>query len=214
MMASRLPLYLAALIVVVAVWIFASSLPKMRLLVGLVFTVLTVAAAVSIDYLTINPPGNVSPPDTVHSLFAKDFPNAWGFGFAPRSLILADGTAVPFEARLLIDPVASVKFVAIYIPDSPKLYDACAGLADHIHDVGGLDLFTMEAGGAGTEQIDSSKYQFSGRVFIYYEGFLSPEQNGDLHRLYASKNLDLETRGQSYLELISFQKIATKDAGR
>ncbi len=106
--------------------------------------------------------------------------------------------AVPFEGMQIIDPGASVKFVSIYLPSPNNTYEAAAALSDHIEEAGILNSFHIQAQGNGMEQIDTGKYRFSGRVFIYHEGFLSAEQKGDLHRLYAAKNMDLETRGEPY----------------
>ena len=52
MLASRLPLYTAACVVVLAGWLFASSLPKLRLLIGISLTLVIGIGAWSIDQAT------------------------------------------------------------------------------------------------------------------------------------------------------------------
>jgi hypothetical protein len=147
-----------------------------------------------------------SEPLTLKDLYRTDFSNAWGFGFASRNIVLPDGTNVPFEARLLIDPNAAVKFASFYLPSHARAYEACLGLPQLIGDAGGLNLFHLEGPGAGTESMHSKDYVFSRRVFIYHENFFSPEEEGKIHETFSKRRLQLELRGDTYLQLEALRR--------
>jgi hypothetical protein len=115
---------------------------------------------------------------------------------------------LPFEARLLIDPTAGVKFVAFYIPFNARSVEECMGLADNIDVAGGLNLFHIEARGPGTEPTLSKNYKFSGRIYVYHEDLYSPEQSGEIHKYYADRHLLVELRGPEYVELEALRRLA------
>jgi hypothetical protein len=154
------------------------------------------------------PPAPKSPlkPITLHQLFTEDFQNQYGFGFVPRGVKVSDGQEVLVETRLLVDPTAGVKYVAFYVPRSPLSYSACLFLANNITDYGRLDIDIETQG--NSEPIFSKDYRFSGRVFIYHEDLFSPEQSGDLHKIYREKEMVLELRGDEYLQFEALRRLA------
>lgn len=54
-------------------------------------------------------------------------------------------------------------------------------------------------GGYKGEMTTLKELVFSGRVFLYHEGFLSIPQKADLIRVYKAKNYDVQFRGPEYL---------------
>lgn len=147
-------------------------------------------------------------PITLHELFAADFSESFGFGFAPRGMRDSLGRVnIMIEGRLLVDINAGSKFVSFYIPRSDVAYAACTLLADKYQDVGGLNLFHLQLQGP-SGPIFTQGYKFSGRVFIYHEDFFTPEQIGDLHRLYKQKELLLELRSEGYRQVKALQRLA------
>jgi hypothetical protein len=153
---------------------------------------------------------------TLHKLFLEDFNGpSLGFGFAPRELAGDHGERISVEARLFIELEAGSKFVSIYVPQSPFAYGACEFLADSYQEVGGLNLFHLEVPGP-TGTIFTERFKFSGRIFIYHEANFTPEQIGDLYRLYKGKDLLLELRGQGYVAtqtLLRSAKAASQEKG-
>jgi hypothetical protein len=138
-------------------------------------------------------------PVTLHQLFQEDFQSQFRFGFVPRPINASDGREASAETALLIDTTAGVKFVAFYIPRSPLAYEACIFLANNIVDYGRIGLEIEHQG--DSEPIYSKDFSFSGRIFIYHEDLFSPEQVGELHKIYKERKLILELRGQEYLQL-------------
>jgi hypothetical protein len=137
---------------------------------------------------------------TLHELFLKDFKESFGTNFAPRRMAdEKEETKASIEGRLLLDVNSASKFVSFYVPRSEYAYQACVFLADNYQEMGGLNLFHVQMQGPAGPVFTES-FKFSGRVFIYHEDFFSPEQSGDLHRLYREKNLLLELREQGYLQ--------------
>jgi hypothetical protein len=147
-------------------------------------------------------------PLTLHQLFKEDFKGELGFGWVPGPVTAPDGQQTTVEARTLIDRTAGVKFVAFYLPNSLLSYSACVFLSNHTSDWGHLD-FDMETQDNG-EPIFSKDYKFSGRVFIYHEDLFTPEQIGDLHRIFKEKHLLLELRGQEYVQLEGAMRLIDK----
>ena len=150
------------------------------------------------------------PPPTLHSMFLLDFNNSFGFNFAPRNLERAGGDPIPIEARLLIDLNSASKFVSFYLADSQSAYEACTFMAGDYEELGGLKLFHMQVQGPAGP-IFTDKFKFTGRVFIYHEDLFTPEQSGELHKLYQGRNLILELRGQEYLQ---FETLRRKEEAR
>jgi hypothetical protein len=166
----------------------------------------------------VPPPRQLLPPKplTLHYLFEHDFTGGdyWGFTFLPRNVETRypDGrkTSVRFQARLFVDQAAATKFVSLYVEQSLDAYNACMYLAGDIQNAGGLNLFHMETQGGMSEPVFSKDFPFSGRVFIYHENLLTPEQSDELHKAYAEKKLILQLRGEEYVQLENLRNAAVK----
>lgn len=153
---------------------------------------------------------------TMHDLWKEDFDahhlgaGVFGIGFAPRGLEKANGEKVEVEGWLLIDNNSATKFVSFFVPRSPEAFNACAFLADHYAEVIPVEGLHLESQQPGQGPMRSADFPFSGRIFIYYEDFFSPEQVGTLHGYYRERKLKLELRGPDYLQFETYRRLNNK----
>lgn len=93
-------------------------------------------------------------------------------------------------------------FYSIYISRGEYTYVICANLANNF-PTRMAELFawvrTASRIPGDSSTMDESEMVFTGRVYLYTQDDLSPEQIGELHKIYNHNNLHLEYRGAEYL---------------
>jgi hypothetical protein len=138
---------------------------------------------------------------TLASLFAADFPDTSRYEIGAQ-LALQGGRSIEIRAKRFINFASRAKFVGFYVPASPDTFAICEYLAEgykeslqHMDDT--FKVNGQVLGESGRTMSDD--LIFSGRIFIYHEDYLSPEQIGALVGAYKAKNLDVKFRSQEYL---------------
>lgn len=157
----------------------------------------------------------VKPPEllTLHQLFLEEFQDLGtgiGLTFGPRGLKGQDGSEVQIESRLLIDGNSGTKFLSFFLPHTPNAIFICVFLADNYGKAVPLDGLQVFGEIPAQAPLSSSAYPFSRRIFIYHEDTFTPEQIGDLHKLYKQKNLLLELRGNDYVQFTALRRDSQK----
>jgi len=125
------------------------------------------------------------------------------------TMITANGKENKLESAIFIDVPGRSQFVGFYLPSDVDLYAVCKRLPDAApllvaHFASGHEFL-------GYGIFDKSQTRFkdlasTGRVYVYYEGFLSLPEAGDLTTLFEGKHLGLVLRGDEWLRT----RIASK----
>jgi hypothetical protein len=124
-----------------------------------------------------------------------------GFGFKPKPIErITDGAKVEIEGRLLIDSNSGTKFLSFFIPHSSLALEACVILAKRYNEVVPLNGMYIESHAPGTAPVSSAQYPFSRKIFVYHDDIFTPEQTGDIYRLFKQEKLQLDLRGPDYAE--------------
>jgi len=153
---------------------------------------------------------------TLHDAFKNDFfnyPNNKSENYGPRYSINSariykfrntDDSIDGLKTEYIIhyDLVTNSAFLSIYIPLSQYAYTIAMTIADDYKTI--LDHEAREVRATGKDPgdsatLDSKNVQFSRRIFIYHEDYLTLEQLGFLEILYKEKNLSAQFRGRDYL---------------
>jgi hypothetical protein len=153
-------------------------------------------------------------PLTLKNLFSTDFrrPDV-SVSEYPTSITFKQNPQEPltleFVAREWQDSNANSKFVTIYIPSqdrdpekaTSKSFLLCSLIemkfADLMAQLDGLQLIESPVGTGNLRK--STEFKFTGRIIIYHEDFMRPQDIGDLVRNYSERGLLLEFRGEEYL---------------
>ena len=182
--------------------------PRLWPIVGLSFGIfVSISSAVWLFQAPVKKitPSQPSQPEqaplTLPSLFAADFPDTSRFEIGAQ-LMLSDNRSIEIKAKRFISFASRTKFIGFYVPHSSDTFAICEYLADgykeslqHMDDTFKVNGQVMGESG----MTSSDDLIFSGRVFIYHEDYLSPQQIGALIGLYQSKKLDLKLRSQEYV---------------
>lgn len=153
----------------------------------------------------------------VRQLFLRDFQDLGsgvGFTYGPSLLEKRDGGHIKVESRLLIDGDSGTKFIAFYVPSDRQAVAVCAFIADHYGKIVNVDGVRAIGEIPGQGPLDSRKYQFSRRIFIYHEDVFTPEEAGGLYGLYKERNLLLELRGSAYAQFMTLRSKQTNNIQR
>jgi len=156
-----------------------------------------------------NPAPKAPPKITLRYLFEEqDFSHYWrqrADAFMPG----ADGTEQKFEVQLYWDYQTKAEFVGIFIPfdhsdfealNGARAYRICEYMADHYREV--FDLAKrFPTGGFIGETMKAEDLVFTGRVYIYSEVDLTPEQVVSIRALYRERGADVQVRGTLYYAL-------------
>jgi hypothetical protein len=151
-----------------------------------------------------------NPPSTVRELFDIDLSNLLkvniDHGLSVNLTFNKQTTEVPIARKIYADFVSRSKFVGFYIPTSnmpsdEATYVACLQLPKQVQDVFSDFEKTRDLwGGISEDQMTSVKdLQFSGRVILYYEGFLSITEKAQIIDGFKRENYDVQFRGPDYL---------------
>ncbi len=146
--------------------------------------------------------GDEKPP-TLSDLFNKDFPNTMKATDDLQLTRQSDGELIHIKRQVYLDFDAKTKFVGFYISSSDQFseetFRICKTLVDAVQPaIDGLSKKVEIRGGYRDESTSMKELMFSGRVFIYHEGFLSITQKADLISSYKAKNYDVQFRGLPY----------------
>lgn len=143
----------------------------------------------------------LNPALTLAQLFHADFSDTSRYEIGVTISVPGHQPA-EVRAKRFINFSSRSKFLGFYIPSSPSTYDVAAYLADgykeslqHMDDTFKVNGQVMGEQG----RTSSDDLIFVGRIFIYHEDYLSPQQVGSLIGLYESKKLDLKMRSQEYV---------------
>jgi hypothetical protein len=97
---------------------------------------------------------------------------------------------------------ANTFYFSIYIPRSQETMDICTYIANTfqttiLQQFSWVETFSRTPGDSAT--MSESEMVFTGRVYLYVQEDLSPEQIGKLHSIYKQSRLYMEFRGDEYL---------------
>jgi hypothetical protein len=144
-------------------------------------------------------PAPLKPPPTMRQFFKEDFPT-----------LMKVTETVPFatkawsqevDAQIYVDLPGKAVFVGYFIPDSPHVVEICRGLADAPEDtIADLGKKVFIQGGyiGEASKTAMSDLVFTGRVYVYHEGYLTPKDVAVLTDVYAKKKRSLILRGFDY----------------
>jgi hypothetical protein len=141
-------------------------------------------------------------PKTLHDCFRTDFPTTLAVHQAFNMEVTDRKTGktkwgLPIEMELLADYQAKSQFLAFYIPPSPEhTFDACATLA-HTYktNIENLKKNLIIDGGVRNEMTSWDELNFTGRIYIYHETYLSVGDKKRLTGIYDKEQLSVFFRG-------------------
>ena len=139
-----------------------------------------------------------TPPKTMLSLFKSDF----NLLSRQQEFTLATNPETHVFVRVFYDFDAHVKFLGYYIPFTHQLFSLCNQIPETyktIMEGGGIWTRGIHEGTGGTRRTKAKGLPFSGRIFVYHEGFLTNDEYLNLQNKFKANNLDLIMRGMDYL---------------
>jgi hypothetical protein len=155
-------------------------------------------------------------PLTLRNIFDTDFSNQMTYGGEAESTDV-DGTHVTISWLVVADFIARTKYLAYYIPRSPKTVNICAALTSGYQQT--LDdadkrveiRLSIPGDSADTALRD---LRFSGRIYIYLEQDLPLQQLAALEAAFNNNNAAVQFRGSTYRTLHWNEKrvMTSKDA--
>jgi hypothetical protein len=162
-------------------------------------------------------PADDDPFKQLHKLFMSDFEG-------PGSLRIGVGTEMERhwpdgrkeklgELKLYDDFGTNSKFLAAYFPLRTDLYELCRDFATKCRDyIAGLEqnVETKSKDPAEPFWQNSKDLQFTGRVYVYYEGNFTVRQLADLEDVYNKQNLSPQFRGFDYSDIRRWQAMSAK----
>jgi hypothetical protein len=99
---------------------------------------------------------------------------------------------------------SNTKWIKVFIPSLPETAEIVTAVSDItlykdiIPDPAKDVVVSQKQPGESTITSDKDA-KFSGRLFVYHENELTAEELGDLTKLYSSKSLSVQFRGNAYL---------------
>jgi hypothetical protein len=158
----------------------------------------------------VSPSPNVPTWPTVHDHFASDFAESkefgaiWGSGM---NIELPNQTTLTAEARLHWAFTSRAKFMSFYIPRTDYTYFAAQAVAEEcwriLKEIENARFTARDP--AEPIPYDSADLQFTGQVFLYYEGNLSLEQLASLKQEFNAHNLYPNSVGRRMLQRVTFR---------
>jgi len=139
-------------------------------------------------------------PPTLLDLFNSDFPNVMKLTTPACELHWGDGSKLVIRCQAYLDFDGKSEFVGLYIPSSPRTFDACLkldGMADYV--VRRMPQLIKSSAGYRDQMTDMHDLMFSRRVFLYHEDLLTIPQKAAIIRAYERKRLSVQFRGPDYL---------------
>jgi hypothetical protein len=152
-------------------------------------------------------------PPTLLDLFKNEFSNTFRSSDQEDAISINwnDGAITKIKRQVYMDFPAKTKFVGFFIssPVPPsadlsgnKTFTACLSLLQNNSVQEAFDHVSKSIAvlaGQGGQMTSIQDLTFSGRVLIYHEEFLSIPQKAEILKAYASKNLDVQFRGNDHL---------------
>jgi hypothetical protein len=150
------------------------------------------------------------PPHLLLSLYMTEESHITGGidDFTSRPILVTDDKWKGIRkvyCRIYYNKDSHAKYVAVYITHGQSTFDVILTLVRHIeayllHSMQSplIQSLQLKNQGESTPETPSS-YQFSGRVYIYHEDMLGPEETGDLSRAYRSNGMTVQFRGNDYM---------------
>lgn len=139
-------------------------------------------------------------PLSVIELYLTDFPNY--FGSRGEYTVIINNQQLPVLINKHRDFISNSYFASFYIYDTPLLYDVSSQLANRHAEI--LTLVNSQGFITGrmpgdTSSMPDSDLQFTHLFYIYHYRELTPEQIGELHKLFRDQGLIVQFRGPEYL---------------
>jgi hypothetical protein len=146
-------------------------------------------------------------PLTLRELFKTDFDFQHYDMEAYTSVTLKgdDGSSTTISVTIFQDYHSRSFFLSFYLPENPHTYDACEVIA--LREYKNVIARFMANGSiqvpepGGLSQTTKNELKFSGRIYVYYESFLSLSQLGALEHTYENAGLSFIPRGPGYLDI-------------
>ncbi len=138
---------------------------------------------------------------TLHDLFLEDFDKTKMLG--EYHLTKKDKVVYTVEYIIWCDFDSKTKYLSVFLPKSDYTFNACQFLLTKYYDILDGNIRSLMEGmvvqfpGERSEAFDELK--FSGRIYIYHETYLLPDQIDPLMKEYKNKNLSPLFRGRDYL---------------
>jgi hypothetical protein len=136
---------------------------------------------------------------TIRDYFDTDFPHDL-LVHRPMNVHLLDGESEGgIIARLHYNCDSNAKYVSYYLPPSAHLFDICGYLLSNLNVAFSVAEGVKVGGGwVGQVMVWDSELLFTGRVFVYHDGKLTPEQTSLLQGLAVQHGIALRLRGPEY----------------
>jgi len=139
------------------------------------------------------------PDITLRSVFDSDFSQFMKRESDLKFGISQDGSAVLIHSALILDFAGPKKYLAFFIPDSPRVFDLCMQLArtyrSQLSD-NGLEIVSGSA--AGPAQTSLPELSFSGQIYLYTERDMTPEQLAEVEKAFQQEGATVTVRGTAY----------------
>jgi hypothetical protein len=151
---------------------------------------------------------------TLHDLFRMDFggPDSPYLQASGRVSVTDNEPRFYVEYDIIKNARDRSKLIAYYVPDSSITFSVCAYLAKQAQfffdKAPQLDVNTKGIG--DSEETSTKDLPFTGRVYVYHETYLKPEQTITLSTMYAAQGQSVIFRSIDYL---SNKKLEMKVKG-
>jgi hypothetical protein len=137
------------------------------------------------------------------SLFMTEFVGKGSGGLSAvwrgySDITLPDQTTSRVLFNVVEDHNSMSKFLALFVPQSPKTFDICSDLSKHYINYLKPPLGIRTGAAHLMSETDSKDVVFTGRVFLYFETGMSISQLGKLEEAFQQNGARVEFRSTSY----------------
>jgi hypothetical protein len=153
-------------------------------------------------------------PLSLLEVYITDFPE---YLSQRRQMTLSSTTGtimVKILATKYYDFLANAYFYSVYLPGTDQMFDLCNALARQYKEIIETPLSSLKVSGrrpGDTSTMLDEDLMFAGRVYIYHNRELKPDEIGDLFKIFREKKLSVQFRSWEYLSHHIFEYDRRED---
>ena len=151
-------------------------------------------------------------PVTLEDLFKSDLPQNTKVTWASQVGLTTDQRRFAIRSQIYYDFLAHTSFVGFYVPEALDAHHVISLLPATVLSVlkHGADNVGISTSMSGPQQESNNEMSFSGRVFVYHLGYLSPKEIGELTDQFSAKKMAVQFRGLDYAQARNTQRVANQ----
>jgi hypothetical protein len=204
-------LFFGVILIAAAVIVFAGIHMGRRAKLKSAVSLLVLFAAFGVWYYFTHP---YQPPVSLLELYVTDHGDNY-FGLrAAKEISVADGSTIKMFATKHYDHVSNSYFVSIYVPRTKYYKDICNIIPiDFPNRVlkAFMDVVIDTRIPGDSSTMSDNDLQFAGRVYLYVDDDVTPDEIGEFYKKYRQNGLYMEFRGYEYQNR-HFQDYSVRDS--